>query len=114
MNYRLGALLAVVVLLTTADVGHRVVPDLYADGVDVIRLLLAVCSVGLIAVAVGHVVAGRTTQGIGHALAGTGLGITAAFGDGVAVWVGILVAVVGAALLLRDARRRGPRRQPFT
>lgn len=103
-----------VTILTTSGFGYPAGPYLHADGVNVVRLLLAICSIGLLAVAIGHTMADRTMQGLGHALAGVGLGIAAAFGDGVAVWIGICMAGVGSALLIRDARRRGPRRQPFT
>lgn len=84
-----------------------------SSDVTLLRVLLAACAIGLIAVTVAHARAGRTMQATGNGLAGIGLGVAATFGGGIIAWIGLIVAGIGGVLVVRDARRRRGRRHRF-
>lgn len=103
---------AVAVTATALGVGYPTGSEV-GSGVGLLRVLLFVCAVGLVVVGGTYAATGHAEQAVGHLLAGSGLAIAAAFESGVGVWLGVVIAVVGGVLLVRDALARGHRRRPI-
>ncbi|WP_418280942.1 hypothetical protein [Halorubrum sp. DTA98] len=109
---RVGVVVGGVATVAAIGVGYPAGAGLSPDGVDVLRAVLAVGALALVVVAGVYAASGYAEQATGHALAGVGLAVAAAFGHGVGVWVGVVVAIVGGVLLVRDAVYRGRGRPP--
>lgn len=108
MMFRRGVVTGVLVVAGAGALGFAAV----TSGAGTLRIMLAVSALLLCVIGAVYALEGYAVQAVAHVVAGGGLAIAAAAGEGLSVWAGALLAAVGGALLIRDALRRGRRRRP--